>query len=59
MTLHLGIDIGVQGAIAIVDQSGALVEIHDMPLLKEGPAGRRARQRTAQPGPVGYGPVLS
>jgi hypothetical protein len=28
MTLHLGIDIGVQGAIAIIDQSGALVEIH-------------------------------
>jgi len=42
MTLHLGIDIGVQGAIAIIDQSGALVEIHDMPVLKDGPAGRRA-----------------
>jgi hypothetical protein len=32
MTLHLGIDIGVQGAIAIVDLSGALVEINDMPV---------------------------
>lgn len=37
-----GIDIGAQGAIAILDQSGALVEIHDMPVLKDGPAGRRA-----------------
>jgi len=42
MTLHLGIDIGVQGAIAILDQSGALVEIRDMPVLQDGPAGRRA-----------------
>ena len=33
MTLHLGIDIGVQGAIAIVDQSGALLEVHDTPAL--------------------------
>jgi hypothetical protein len=39
---YLGIDIGVQGAIAIVDQSGALGEIHDMPVLRDGPAGRRA-----------------
>ncbi|MDQ6701985.1 MAG: hypothetical protein M3Z96_02180 [Pseudomonadota bacterium] len=38
----LGIDIGVQGAVAIVDQSGGLVEIHDMPVLQDGPAGRRA-----------------
>jgi hypothetical protein len=30
MTLHLGIDIGVQGAF---DQSGALLGIHDMPAL--------------------------
>jgi len=42
MTLHLGIDIGVQGAIAIVDQSGPLVEIHDIPVLQDGPKGRRA-----------------
>ena len=56
MTLHLGIDIGVQGAIAIVDQSGALLEVHDTPVLKDEPAGRRARQRTAQPCPVGDGP---
>jgi hypothetical protein len=36
MTMHLGIDIGVQAAIAIVDPSGALVEIHDMPVLQDG-----------------------
>ena len=38
----LGIDIGAQGAVAILDQSGALVAIHDMPVLNDGPAGRRA-----------------
>lgn len=38
----LGIDIGVQGAVAVLDQSGALLEIHDMPTLQDGPAGRRA-----------------
>jgi hypothetical protein len=38
----IGIDIGVQGAIAILDKSGALVEVHDLPVLKDGPAGRRA-----------------
>ena len=42
ITLHLGIDIGVQGAIAIVDQSGALLEVHDTPVLQDGPKGRRA-----------------
>jgi crossover junction endodeoxyribonuclease RuvC len=38
----IGIDIGIQGAVAVLDQSGALVEIHDMPTLQDGPAGRRA-----------------
>jgi hypothetical protein len=37
----LGIDIGVQGAAAVLDQSGALVAVHDMPTLQDGPAGRR------------------
>jgi predicted RNase H-like nuclease (RuvC/YqgF family) len=32
----LGIDIGVQGAIAVIDQSGALVEVHDMPASRRG-----------------------
>jgi hypothetical protein len=30
----VGIDIGVAGAIAILDWSGALHEIHDMPTQK-------------------------
>ncbi len=38
----LGIDVGAQGAIAIIDQTGALVEVHDMAVLKDGPAGRRS-----------------
>lgn len=37
----LGIDIGVQGAIATLDPSGALLDISDMPVLKEGKANRR------------------
>lgn len=42
MTISLGIDIGVQGAIAIVTGSGELLRINDMPVLKDGPAGRRS-----------------
>ena len=38
----LGIDIGVQGAIALLNEDGALREIDDMPVLRDGPAGRRA-----------------
>jgi crossover junction endodeoxyribonuclease RuvC len=38
----LGIDIGAQGAVATLDQRGALIEINDMPVLQDGPAGRRA-----------------
>jgi crossover junction endodeoxyribonuclease RuvC len=38
----LGIDIGAQGAVAIVDKSGSLLAIHDMPVLQDGPKGRRA-----------------
>jgi crossover junction endodeoxyribonuclease RuvC len=38
----LGIDIGVTGAIALLDETGALLEISDMPALADGPKGRRA-----------------
>jgi crossover junction endodeoxyribonuclease RuvC len=34
-----GIDIGVSGAIAILSD-GALVEVHDMPVLRDGPKNR-------------------
>ena len=37
----LGIDIGVQGAIAVLSGSGALASVHEMPVLHDGPAGRR------------------
>ena len=40
--LIMGIDIGVQGAVAVLDQDGALVQFHDTPTLQDGPAGRRA-----------------
>ena len=38
----VGIDIGVNGAIAVLTPDGGLVQIHDMPTLNDGPKGRRA-----------------
>jgi crossover junction endodeoxyribonuclease RuvC len=38
----LGIDPGLDGAIAILNESGELVSIHDMPTLEDGAKGRRA-----------------
>jgi crossover junction endodeoxyribonuclease RuvC len=40
-SLLLGIDIGVQGAIALLNGDGSLVDIFDMPALSDGPSGRR------------------
>jgi crossover junction endodeoxyribonuclease RuvC len=39
----LGIDIGMQGAIAVFNPGAVaeLIDVHDMPVLKDGPAGRR------------------
>lgn len=36
----LGIDIGVAGALALVTPSGKLLEIADMPVLRDGPKNR-------------------
>jgi len=41
-SLFLGVDIGAQGAVAIITADGRLAEIHDMPVLRDGPANRRA-----------------
>jgi|SRR6478752_4030985 len=41
MNYYLGIDIGVTGALALLDQNGNLIAVHDMPVLQDGPAGRR------------------
>ena len=38
----LRIDIGLKGAIALVDESGELVEVFDMPTLADGPKDRPA-----------------
>ena len=38
----IGVDIGVQGAIAILNASGELIEVHEMPVLHDEPAGRRS-----------------
>jgi crossover junction endodeoxyribonuclease RuvC len=40
--LVLGVDIGVVGAIAVLSHAGELVSVHDMPVLADGPAGRRS-----------------
>jgi crossover junction endodeoxyribonuclease RuvC len=40
--LVLGVDIGVVGAIAVLSHAGELVPVHDMPVLADGPAGRRS-----------------
>ncbi len=42
MTLVIGIDIGATGAIALVDESGELIDVADMPVLNDGPTARRA-----------------
>ena len=36
----LGIDIGSQGAVALLTSAGDLVEVVDMPILRDGPKGR-------------------
>jgi crossover junction endodeoxyribonuclease RuvC len=38
----LGIDPGLDGAVAVLTEAGELVEIHDMPTLLDGAKGRRA-----------------
>jgi hypothetical protein len=37
----LGIDIGATGALAVLDDTGQLVEVYDMPCLNDGPKNRR------------------
>jgi crossover junction endodeoxyribonuclease RuvC len=36
----LGIDIGAKGALGLLDRDGALLEVADMPILRDGPAAR-------------------
>jgi crossover junction endodeoxyribonuclease RuvC len=36
----LGIDIGSKGAIALLNEAGELLEVHDMPILRDGTAKR-------------------
>jgi crossover junction endodeoxyribonuclease RuvC len=38
----LGVDIGVMGAVAVLEDTGELVAVHDMPWLSDGPAKRRS-----------------
>lgn len=38
----VGVDIGAAGALALLTEAGELVDVADMPVLQDGPAGRRA-----------------
>jgi crossover junction endodeoxyribonuclease RuvC len=38
----LGVDIGVQGAVALLDDGGALIDVWPMPCLRDGAKNRRA-----------------
>ncbi|MGO9427596.1 hypothetical protein [Rhodoblastus sp.] len=40
MSKILGIDIGSQGALALLDEAGALLDVADMPILRDGPRNR-------------------
>ena len=41
-TCVIGIDIGLTGALALVDENGKLIDCFDMPVLADGPARRRS-----------------
>jgi hypothetical protein len=38
----LGVDIGLRGALALLEETGELVDVFDMPCLEDGPARRRS-----------------
>jgi crossover junction endodeoxyribonuclease RuvC len=40
--IYIGVDIGNVGAIAEIDASGALIAVHDLPTLRDGPNSRPA-----------------
>jgi crossover junction endodeoxyribonuclease RuvC len=40
MNKSIGIDIGAKGALALLSSDGALIEVADMPILRDGPANR-------------------
>jgi hypothetical protein len=41
MTTIMGVDIGVTGAVALLEDTGELVDVFDTPCLNDGPAKRR------------------
>jgi crossover junction endodeoxyribonuclease RuvC len=41
LRIVLGIDLGVNGAFAVVRSDGSLISVHDTPALADGPSGRR------------------
>ena len=51
MSIILGIDIGISGALAMLNDVGDLLEVHDLPVLLDGacrpPRGQCAAARCA------------
>jgi hypothetical protein len=43
----LGVDIGSTGAVALIDEDGELLEVHDMPSLNDGIAPGKAGAKDA------------
>jgi crossover junction endodeoxyribonuclease RuvC len=41
MKTALGVDVGVTGALSLIGNDGSLIECEDMPVLADGPDGRR------------------
>ncbi len=40
MSNIIGVDIGAKGALALLSSAGDLLEVADMPILRDGPANR-------------------
>ena len=49
MTMILGIDPGLDGALAVLTEAGELVAIHDMPTLLDGAKGGAPSTRRSSP----------
>jgi hypothetical protein len=41
-SINLGVDIGATGALAALNEKGELIDVWDMPVLRDGPAKRRS-----------------
>jgi hypothetical protein len=54
VTIVLGVDIGNTGPVALLEESGKTLEVHDMPMLNDGPKGRPAVNATHLAGIIAH-----